>query len=260
MHGLSSLFASAAELVGLLLAAVIALKAYRHLFFARVGVEFLPPSSESYVQTPDSIDEKDVTNLGSRQLSFSKFRLSLRLSTSHKILLRGANLYAFHRDMARQWAELSPITLPVSSRAQEIQASIQDFVESNSKDNVSKAIILDNGTENYKIELSAGEDREMVIARLGGFILPLPERSRTIKQINFCDVLVRLNINTVAVAFLVCVPRYSTHDDSGPIISDFKIFGRAKTIDVLTWATKVRPDPGAEGGRRAEKFWVKLHK
>ena len=70
MHGLSSLFAGAAELVGLLLAAVIALKAYRHLFFARVGVEFLPPSSESYVQTPDSIDEKDVKKLGIASAKF----------------------------------------------------------------------------------------------------------------------------------------------------------------------------------------------
>lgn len=260
MLSFSGFFVSAAEIACLLFIAVIARKAYKHLFYGRVSIDFLPPATESYVQTPDTVGNRNIKSSGPRQLSHSMFRLKLRLSASHKVQVHGAALYAFHRDMARQWAELSPITLPVLSNEDEILESVQDFVESNSKAYVAESVILDNGTENCKFELSASEDREMVIARLGGFILPLPRRSRNINGTDYCDVLLRLNINAIAVAFLCCVPVYNDHDESGPIISDFKVFRRAKTIDLLTWATKVRPDTGAEGQRRGEKFWVQVRK
>jgi hypothetical protein len=256
----SSFFTTAAEILGLFIVAIITVKAYKQLFHARVSIDFLPPSTETYVQTPDAVGNQTMATSGIRQLSHSKFRVKIHVSTSKKIQVHGAALYAYHRDMARQWAELSPITLPVLSNEGAVHHSIAEFVEANSRPAVAGSVILDNGTEKHKIELSAGEGREMVIARLGGFILPLPERNRTISGTNYCDVLLRLNINSVAAAFLVCLPRYDAHDESGPIVSDFKIFRRAKTVDVLTWATKVRPQPGAEGGRRAEKFWVKLHK
>ncbi len=256
---LSGSFTDAAEIVGLLLAAFIAAKAYRQFNYACVSLDLLAPSIESYVQRAGTEGNANSTNPGARQLSHSLFRLNLKISASHKVKMRGAVLYAYHRDMARQWAELSPITLPVLSNDEKMQRSIQDFVRRNSREHVSGSVILDNGVEKYDIELSAGKVRQMVVARLGGFILPLPERSRIINGMNFCDVLLRLNINAVAAAFLVCLPRHDAHDECGPIVSDFKIFRRAKTIDVLTWATKVRPQTGAEGGRRTEKFWVKLH-
>ncbi len=249
---------SAAEFLGLLLAIFIAFRAIRYLFYARVSIDFLGQGAESFFHTPAAINNRNITTSGYRQLSYSKFRLKLRLSASRPIELHGATLYARHRDMARQWAELSPVTLPISENETNIFEDIQDFARRNARPYVNESIVLDNGSESYSETLGAGENREMTIARLGGFILPLPQQSRKINGADYCDILLRLNINAVAAVFLYAVPAYNSHDAHGPILLDSRTFAGARTFDVLTWASKVRPNAGAEGQYRGTKFWVRL--
>lgn len=245
-----------AEIVVLLLCALGVARGAPHFLFGRVTIDFLPSSAESYFYTPDIAANRHVIDDRSRQFSYSVFRLRSRISTSSRIQLQGATVYAFHQDMARQWAELSAVTLPVYSDEKQIHESIHAFANSNSGSALGESVILDNGSEKIKAQLGAGEVREMVFARIGGFTLTLPGRSRKINGTNYCDMLLRLNINGAAVVFLYSVPVFDGPEESGPIFMGAKRFHNAKTLDIVTWALGARPNPGAEGRRQRSRIWV----
>lgn len=210
-------------------------------YFGTLSISIKGPANIIYFHTSDIDDNKNIYR-SQHKFSYTKFRLLIDIRSTYKTSIHYIRAYAFKTDEGEsyesKWIEL------INPRNITEGGTLREFIDKFSQSALSQkdkyAVYM--GANDHVVDIDNGH-KNILVAKIGMFKSSLIDGNRIIRDRNFCDVLVVIDVNSSRIGLLCSIPEFYNDDECEPVLIRAENFGdQAKIGDIIDWASLHQSD------------------